>query len=39
VIDAFARLIARWRTSVHRDTGLVLDALVIAVTCRARQSV
>jgi putative transposase len=39
VVDAFARLIAGWRTAVHHGTGLVLDALVMAVTCRARQGV
>jgi len=39
VIDAFARLIAGWRTAARHDTGLVLDALVMAVTCRARQGV
>ena len=37
VIDAFSRLIAGWRTAASHDTGLVLDALVMAVTCRARQ--
>ena len=39
VIDAFARLIAGWRTAACHDTGLVLDALVMAVTYRARQGV
>jgi putative transposase len=39
VIDAFARLIPGWRTAACHDTGLVLDALVMAVTCRARQGV
>jgi putative transposase len=39
VIDAFARLIAGWRTAAHHSTDLVLDALVMAVTCRARQGV
>jgi putative transposase len=39
VIDAFARLIAGWRTAVSHSTDLVLDALVMAVTCRARQGV
>ena len=39
VIDAFARLIAGWRTAVRHDTGLVLDALVMAVSYRARQGV
>ena len=39
VIDAFARLIVGWRTCTHHRTGLVLDALVMAVTCRARQGV
>jgi putative transposase len=39
VIDAFSRLIAGWRTAARHDTGLVLDALVMAVTCRARQGV
>jgi putative transposase len=39
VIDAFARLIAGWRTAAHHRTGLVLDALVMAVTYRARQGV
>ena len=39
VIDAFARLIAGWRTAARHDTGLVLDALVMAVTYRARQGV
>jgi len=39
VIDAFSRLIAGWRTAAHHSTGLVLDALVMAVTCRARQGV
>jgi putative transposase len=37
VIDAFARLIAGWRTAASHSTGLVLDALVMAVTYRARQ--
>ena len=37
VIDAFARLIAGWRTAASHSTDLVLDALVMAVTCRARQ--
>jgi transposase InsO family protein len=39
VIDAFSRLIAGWRTAAHHSTGLVLDALVMAVTYRARQGV
>ena len=39
VIDAFSRLIAGWRTAARHDTGLVLDALVMAVTYRARQGV
>ncbi len=39
VIDAFARLIPGWRTAAHHSTGLVLDALVMAVTYRARQGV
>jgi putative transposase len=39
VIDAFARLIAGWRTAVNHSTDLVLDALVMAVTYRARQGV
>jgi putative transposase len=39
VIDAFARLIAGWRTTAHHRTDLVLDALVMAVTYRARQGV
>jgi putative transposase len=39
VIDAFARLIAGWRTMAHHRTDLVLDALVMAVTYRARQGV
>ena len=39
VIDAFARLIAGWRTAVRHDTGLVLDALVMAVSYRGRQGV
>jgi putative transposase len=39
VIDAFARLIAGWRTAAHHSTALVLDALVMAVTYRARQGV
>ncbi len=39
VIDAFARLITGWRTAASHDTGLVLDALVMAVTYRARQGV
>ena len=39
VIDAFARLIAGWRTAASHSTDLVLDALVMAVTCRARQGV
>lgn len=39
VIDAFARLIPGWRTAAHHRTDLVLDALVMAVTCRARQGV
>ena len=39
VIDAFARLIAGWRTAASHGTDLVLDALVMAVTCRARQGV
>jgi putative transposase len=39
VIDAFARLIPGWRTASSHSTDLVLDALVMAVTCRARQGV
>jgi putative transposase len=39
VVDAFSRLIAGWRTAARHDTGLVLDALVMAVTYRARQGV
>ena len=39
VIDAFSRLIAGWRTAASHGTDLVLDALVMAVTCRARQGV
>ena len=39
VVDAFARLIAGWRTAASHSTDLVLDALVMAVTCRARQGV
>ena len=39
VIDAFARLITGWRTAASHSTDLVLDALVMAVTCRARQGV
>ena len=39
VIDAFARLITGWRTAANHSTDLVLDALVMAVTCRARQGV
>jgi putative transposase len=39
VIDAFARLITGWRTAAGHSTGLVLDALVMAVTYRARQGV
>ena len=39
VIDAFARLIAGWRTAASHGTDLVLDALVMAVTYRARQGV
>ncbi|HTQ93937.1 MAG TPA: IS3 family transposase [Streptosporangiaceae bacterium] len=39
VIDAFARLIAGWRTAARHSTELVLDALVMAVTYRARQGV
>ena len=39
VIDAFSRLIAGWRTAASHSTDLVLDALVMAVTCRARQGV
>ena len=39
VIDAFSRLIAGWRTAVSHSTDLVLDALVMAVTYRARQGV
>ena len=35
VIDAFARLIAGWRTAASHSTDLVLDALVMAVTYRA----
>ena len=37
VIDAFSRLIAGWRTAASHSTDLVLDALVMAVTYRARQ--
>ena len=39
VIDAVARLIAGWRTAASHSTDLVLDALVMAVTYRARQGV
>jgi putative transposase len=39
VIDAFSRLIAGWRTAASHSADLVLDALVMAVTCRARQGV
>ena len=39
VIDAFARLITGWRTAARHDTGLVLDAQVMAVTYRPRQGV
>ncbi len=39
VIDAFARLITGWRTAASHRTDLVLDALVMAVTYRARQGV
>ena len=39
VIDAFSRLITGWRTAASHSTDLVLDALVMAVTCRARQGV
>jgi putative transposase len=39
VIDAFSRLITGWRTAASHRTDLVLDALVMAVTCRARQGV
>ena len=39
VIDAFARLIAGWRTAASHSTDLVVDALVMAVTYRARQGV
>jgi putative transposase len=39
VIDAFSRLIAGWRTAASHCTDLVLDALVMAVTYRARQGV
>jgi len=39
VIDAFSRLIAGWRTAASHGTDLVLDALVMAVTYRARQGV
>ena len=39
VIDAFARLITGWRTAANHGTDLVLDALVMAVTYRARQGV
>ena len=39
VIDAFARLIAGWRTAASHSTDLVLDALVMAVAYRARQGV
>ena len=34
VIDAFDRLTAGWRTAASYSTDLVLDALVMAVTCR-----
>ena len=34
VIDAFDRLTAGWRTAASHSTDLVLDALVMAVTCR-----
>lgn len=39
VIDAFARLITGWRTAASHSADLVLDALVMAVTYRARQGV
>jgi putative transposase len=39
VIDAFARLIPGWRTAASHSTDLVLDALAMAVTGRARQGV
>jgi len=39
VIDAFSRLITGWRTAASHGTDLVLDALVMAVTYRARQGV
>jgi putative transposase len=39
VIDAFSRLIAGWATAAYHRTELVLDALVMAVTYRARQGV
>ena len=39
VIDAFARLITGWRTAASPGTGLVLDALAMAITYRARQGV
>ena len=39
VIDAFARLITGWRTAASHSTDLVLDALVMKVTYRARQGV
>jgi putative transposase len=39
VIDALSRLITGWRTAASHGTGLVLDALVMAVTYRARQGV
>ena len=39
VIDAFSRLITGWRTAASHSTDLVLDALVMAVTGRARQGV
>ena len=39
VIDAFSRLITGWRTAASHSTDLVLDALVMAVTYRARQGV
>jgi putative transposase len=37
VIGVFSRLIAGWRASGRHDAPLVLDALAMAVACRARQ--
>ena len=39
VIGAFSRLITGWRTAASHSMDLVLDALVMAVTYRARQGV